>query len=199
MAPRRYRMGVRAAGVAETRESIVDAAKELHAAQGVIITSWEDIADRAGVSTATVYRHFPSLAELVPACARSVFDVIEPPTLEEGRRKFAALDTAADRMEQLVRDSCACYGKGAAWLHAAHRERDFVPELDRALEVIESSLDVLVEAAFGAPLAEDEHGLLYVLCDFPLWWSLRASGLGPQAAEEHIVRLVRSQTLRMTS
>lgn len=191
-------MGARATAMAETTEAIVRAAKELHAANGVIITSWEQIAERAGVSTATVYRHFPSLSELIPACARSVFDLIQPPTLDEGRRKFAALHTTADRMEQLVRDSCRCYAKGAAWLHAAHRERDFVPELDRAMDVIEGALDVLVEAAFETSLAPDDHRLLHVLCDFPFWWSLTAAGLGHRTVEEHIVRLVRAEVTRIT-
>ena len=192
-------MTARAEGVADTRAGIVGAAKELHAEQGVIITSWEGIAERAGVSTATVYRHFPSLAELVPACARSVFDLIQPPTLEEGRRKFAELDTPADRLERLVRDSCVCYEKGASWLRAAHRERDFVPELDRALRVIEDTLGVLVDGAFGVPLTSDDQRILFVLCDFPFWWSLRAAGLDEQVVEEHIVRMVRAEVARITT
>lgn len=197
MTPRPYRMGLRADAVAETRQRIVEAAKELHAAQGVVITSWEEIAGRAGVATATVYRHFPSPAELIPACTRSVFDVIDPPTPSEAAVKFAALEAATDRLEQLVRDSCACYGKGAAWLHAAHRERDFVPELDDALAVIEGSLSVLVDAAFGAPLRADDHRLLFVLCDFPFWWSLTSTGMGRDAATDHIVRLVRTEADRL--
>ena len=42
----------------------------LHLEQGIVATTWEDIARRADVATATVYRHYPTLDELVGAAAR---------------------------------------------------------------------------------------------------------------------------------
>lgn len=190
-------MGARADAVARTREAIVDAARELHAERGLTATSWEDIAERAGVSTATVYRHFPSLAELVPACARTVFDLIQPLTLEQASATFGALDRAGDRFEQLARYSAHCYSTGADWLHAAHRERDFVPELDAALEVIDDSLRMLVTAAAGRRLTKANHAALVVLCDFPIWWSLRTAGLPPRSIADAMVRLVRAEVARI--
>jgi AcrR family transcriptional regulator len=190
-------MGVRADAVARTRAAILDAARELHAERGLIATSWEDIAERAGVSTATVYRHFPSLAELVPACARTVFDLIQPLTPDQASATFGALARAGDRFEQLVRYSAHCYRAGAGWLHAAHRERDFVPELDTALDVIEESLRVLITAAAGRRLTKADHGVLFVLCDFPMWWSLTAAGLPARMTEDAMVRLVHSEVDRI--
>lgn len=197
MSPRRYRMGARADAVARTRETIVAAARDLHAERGLAATSWEDLAERAGVSTATVYRHFPSTAELVPACARTVFDVIQPPTLEEASVTFGALDQAGERFEHLVRNSCHCYAAGAGWLHAAHRERDFSGEMDAALRVIEDTLRVLVTAAAGRRLSKADHAVLFVLCDFPMWWSLTATGLSARAVEDALVRVARAEVDRI--
>lgn len=190
-------MGARADAVARTRAAIVAAARELHAARGLAATSWDDIADRAGVSAATVYRHFPSTAELIPACARTVFDLIHPPTLEQAGAAFGSLTQARDRFEQLVRYSCHCYAAGAGWLHAAHRERDFSDELDAALRIIEESLLVLVSAAAGRRLSKADHALVFVLCDFPLWWSLTATDLPARTVEEALVRLVRAEVDRI--
>jgi AcrR family transcriptional regulator len=189
-------MSVRAGAIGETRSRIVEAAKVLHAGQGVGTTSWEDIAAGAGVSTATVYRHFPGLAELIPACAQSVFDLIKPPTAGEAAVRFSALGSPAERLEHLVRESCRCYREGEGWLHAAHRERDFVPSLDRALAVIEDSLDVLVAAAVGEKVSKADHSELVVLCDFPFWKSLIDSGLRYDDAEALIVRLVTTEATR---
>lgn len=197
MSPRRYRMGVRADAVARTRESIVAAARDLHAERGLAATSWDEIASRAEVSTATVYRHFPSTKELIPACARTVFDLIQPPTLEQASATFGALDRAGDRFEQLVRYSCHCYAAGAGWLHAAHRERDFSSELDTALHIIEDSLRVLVTAAAGRRLSKADHAVLFALCDFPFWWSLTVTGLAARSVEDALVRLVRSEVDRI--
>lgn len=190
-------MGARAAATAQTREAIVRAARQLHAERGLVATSWEDIAALAGVSTATVYRHFPSLAELVPACAQTVFDLIQPLTPEQAQGVFASMDRAADRFEHIARSSAHCYQAGADWLHAAHRERDFLPELEAAMAVIEDSLRQLVTAAAGRRLSKADHAQLFVLCDFPLWWSLNSSGLSDRATEEALVRLVHAEVERI--
>ena len=197
MSPRQYQMGARAEAVAKTRAAIVAAARQLHAERGLVATSWDDIAERAGVSTATVYRHFPSLAELVPACAQTVFDLIQPLTPEQAAGVFASFERAADRFEHVARSSAHCYQAGADWLHAAHRERDFLPELETAMGVIEDSLRQLVTAAAGRRLTKADHGQLFVLCDFPLWWSLSTSGLSDRATEEAMVRLVHAEVERI--
>ncbi len=190
MSPRQYNMGARAAAVAKTRTAIVLAARQLHAERGLVATSWDDIAERAEVSTATVYRHFPSLAELVPACAQTVFDLIQPLNPEQAAGVFASVERAADRFEHIARSSAHCYQAGADWLHAAHRERDFLPELEAAMGVIEDSLRQLVTTAAGRRLTKADHALLFVVCDFPLWWSLSSSGLSDRLTEEAMVRLV---------
>ena len=184
-------MGARAEAVADTRSRIVTAAKALHTERGILPTGWDDIAAGAGVSNATVYRHFPSLKELIPACARSVFDIIEPPALDEAGQRFASDGSAEDRLEEFVRASCVCYGKGRGWLHAAHRERDFVAELDAALRILDESLAVLVAAAVNRPLSAADLAALVALCDFPFWWALTGSGLDDLEVEEELVRLVR--------
>jgi AcrR family transcriptional regulator len=190
MSPRKYNMSARADAKAATRSRIVDAAKALHAELGVRATSWEQIAERAGVALATVYRHFPTLAELVHACARSVFDIIRPPTLEEANVKFATLADPSERLASLVSRTMGCYLLGEGWLHAAYRERDWVPELDAALQIIQGTMHMLVRAAAGRRLGKLEHGVLHTLCDFPFYKSLLDAGLDRRAAEREIIRLV---------
>ena len=190
MSPRKYRMGTRAENIAATRNAIVHAAMTLHERQGFQATSWDEIAMEAGVSSATVYRHFPSPAELIPACANTVFDVIQPPTVEQVAPKFAAHDDPAVRLEQLVRDTVHCFAQGEGWLHAAYRERDFIPSLADALEVIEGTLRILVRAAAGTPLSKREEAEIFVLCNFPFWKQLVDNGLGPRQSADTMVRLV---------
>ncbi|MGH3362977.1 MAG: helix-turn-helix domain-containing protein, partial [Nocardioides sp.] len=118
MSPRKYEMTTRASATEATRGNVVAAAMELHARDGVRATSWEAIGRRAGVSTATVYRHFPASSDLVRACAREVFDLVRPPTLEEASVQFALMEDAADRFAHLARESAHCYRRGEGWLHA---------------------------------------------------------------------------------
>src|SRR5579872_733680 len=126
MSPRTYRQQARAAHAEATRRRIVDAAVGLHARRGALRTSWDDLATAAGVNRATVYRHFPTLDVLVPACARVAFEAIDLPEREQLAEGFARLGTRA-RFRKLVVDSCACYERGADWLRAARREADLVP------------------------------------------------------------------------
>src|SRR5260370_2518859 len=74
---------------AQSNSRIVEAAQALPSERGVLGTNWQDIARRPGVSPVTVYRHFRSLSELIPACARSFVDSVAPLAEEDARRRPA--------------------------------------------------------------------------------------------------------------
>lgn len=184
-------MSTRAQAVAETRARVVAAATSLHAERGLLATSWEDIAAEAGVSPATVYRHFPSVAELVPACAKSVFDVARPPTLEEAQAKFESARTISERFDQFVGDSVHCYEAGEAWLHAARRERELIPAVNEVVTIQEQAVAVLVDACLaGRKVSRRRFELLCVVCDFPFWKSLVDAGTPRRAARHTLMEIV---------
>src|SRR5256886_17173795 len=96
--PRRYRMGKRAAGVDKTRDRIIRAAVALQGKQGIAETNWASIGAGAHVSTATVYRHFPSLDSMIPACAQATFAAgARPATATEIGKLFARLSSTRGR------------------------------------------------------------------------------------------------------
>ena len=81
----------------ETRRRILEATLSLHAEKGILGTSWQDIARRADVSVGTVYKHFPSLDELVPACGELMYAITRPPSLEGAPEIFAGADSLEER------------------------------------------------------------------------------------------------------
>jgi AcrR family transcriptional regulator len=192
--PRRYRMGARTRAVEGTRSRIVGAAMELHSEQGALVTNWEEIAQRAGVAPATVYRHFPSLDELIPACARTVFDAIGVITEEQVGQIYAGATTPWQRLERFIRGTCDCYARGDGWLHAARREADLIPAMNRAVEVQEKSNEVMVRAAFASYQVDEETiAVLKALTDFPFWRSLTRGGMTHAQAVEVICGLVEAE------
>jgi AcrR family transcriptional regulator len=72
MPTRSYDNSTRRRRQGELKEQIAAATAELHASQGVFATSYAQIAQRAGVSLPTVYKHFSSLDELLQACTGHV-------------------------------------------------------------------------------------------------------------------------------
>src|SRR5918994_7952756 len=96
--PRQYDMTRRTASRNETRNRIVEATTKLHGERGVLGTSWQDIAREADVSVSTVYAHFPSLEELLPACGQLVMSRVHPPTAgAAGGTKAGARHTGGRR------------------------------------------------------------------------------------------------------
>ena len=90
----------RAAANAETRRRIVDAAIALHGERGILGTSWPDIAKRADVALGTVYRYFPSLDQLVPACTSENAARVRPP----GAGILVGLTRPAERIGRFVQE-----------------------------------------------------------------------------------------------
>jgi AcrR family transcriptional regulator len=169
----------RAAANAETRKRIVDAAIALHAEKGVLGTSWPDIARRADVALGTVYRHFPSLDELVPACTSENALRTRPP----GASILVGVTRPEERIGRFVQELFAFYGRTAPWTPRAAVDRQQLPVLDTILSRREAGLKALVQETLG-PLRRRRHGLdaALALTDFGVWRSLTRSGLSTVAA-----------------
>jgi AcrR family transcriptional regulator len=190
MAGREYRMRKRAEGLDATRESIVEATAALHREQGVAATSYVQIAERAGVGAATVYRHFPTLGSLVSACGANVWDEIRPPMPEGAPAVFAGLAGGKPRLERLVAELDAFYGRAVVWLGHAARDRDRVPELDAFLRRVEAGVAALVREAMGAGTSEAAIRLVTALTDVSVWQSLKRLDAPPAEFRRTMVRLL---------
>ncbi|MFN9952985.1 MAG: TetR/AcrR family transcriptional regulator, partial [bacterium] len=79
---RSYRRKDRAKAQAETRERIIGATMQLHDEKGVAATSFLDVARRADLGVATVYRHFPTVGSLIAACGAHIWKEMDPPVPE---------------------------------------------------------------------------------------------------------------------
>lgn len=175
--PRKYDMSKRAAAVEATRRRIVEATAELHNSQGVLDTTWEQIAERADVAPATVYRHFPNLDVLLPACGALVMARLALPDAEHIEALFAGADTRRERIERLVSEVFAMYGRGGDVVWAVRRDRHLVPRLRAAHERIEAAIDALVAAA----LPGEDRRLARALLDYDAWHAFTERGLDAEA------------------
>ncbi len=100
---RRYSSPLRESQANRTRELILDALTELLAVHRVDEVSTKQIAERAGVSQPTVYRHFPDRVALVEGLADRVDQMViayhgstPPATVEEGAAWAEAAFKATD-------------------------------------------------------------------------------------------------------
>jgi AcrR family transcriptional regulator len=180
MSPRKYDMTKRAAAVAQTRQRIVDATRELHGEQGIAATSWDDIAARAGVGVGTVYRHFRSLDELIPACGEITMQDLAPPDPAAVAALFEDATEPGERLERLVREAFTIYERGAPELRAIRRDADVHPRVAQDRDQLDTSLSALVDTALG-PLeaTPQDRAVARALVDLNTWEALRDQGLGP--------------------
>ena len=190
MAPRAYRMSKRAEAVEETRRRIVEASLALHSDKGILATSWQDIAERADVAVGTVYYHFPTFDELIPACSSLGVEQAAPPTPEI----FDGLRSKRARLEHLVRELFAFYERGRGGIEAMLRDMDRVPVLARVAEEQRNYVRALVLAALGDRKAKDEADLVEALLDFRVWHSLVERGIRKEAAVKTMTHLLRCAT-----
>ncbi|WP_182455325.1 TetR/AcrR family transcriptional regulator [Streptacidiphilus sp. P02-A3a] len=105
--------GVRQARAQHTRDGVLAAAAAVFVDQGVQAPI-RDIAARAGVGLGTIYRHFPTRADLVTAVYRHQIDgcaALAPKLLEECASPFAALTRWVDAFVEFL---VTKHGLGAA-------------------------------------------------------------------------------------
>ena len=172
-------MSKRAAAVARTRQRIVDATRELHGEQGIAATSWDDIAARAGVGVGTVYRHFPSLDELIPACGEITMQLLAlpdastvPALFEDATSRPSASSGSCARRSRSTSAAPRSCARSAARRTSTPRR----PDRDE----LEAALRALVDTALEPLDAnQQDRAVARAMVDLNTWEALRDQGVGP--------------------
>ena len=107
---RPYRLGKRAVHAAETRQRIVDAARELIVEAGAHDTSLHAVARRAATTRTTVYDQFGSREELLLAVLN---DALDRADVREVRKALQQPD-AVRAMRRMIKASCRFWAEDAA-------------------------------------------------------------------------------------
>ena len=179
-------MDKRKATVQETRQRILEATLALHSQKGIFGTSWQDIARRADVSVGTVYKHFPSLDELVPACGELMYAVTQPPSLEDAPRIFEGARSLEERLERLIEELFGFYERGAPYIETDFQERQ-LPEVREWEAYMLTTIAGLVREAF-VPARPDEVTVQAVsaLLDFSVFKSFMNRDIPKERAAKTI-------------
>jgi AcrR family transcriptional regulator len=172
MAPRAYNSAVRKDAEAETLRRIVAATVRLHEEKGAMATTHAEIAQRAGVSVPTVYKHFPSRNALLPACIGLVMQdapVIDPAAIMSAQN-------AETRLARLVEALHARYRYFHPWYRWTPVDAPFLPELAAAAEAGNKEIELLAKTVladlFPDVIPPAVLALVQVMLDYGTWQRL---------------------------
>ena len=182
-------MRKRAENVDETRRRIVAAAVHLHGTIGPAATTMTGVAERAGVTRLTLYRHFPGEEELFQACSAHWYSQQVPPD----PAGWARTAGARERLRTGLADVYRFYRDGEPMLALIHRDWHLLPAERREASAAAQRAwcDLLLEPfhASGARARRLRAAIAHAL-EFGTWQSLcRTHGLDDRAAVRLMVGL----------
>src|SRR5262245_45603187 len=188
---RKYELKKRAEDVADTHLRITEAAIELHGTVGPSRTTLSAVAERAGVERRTLYRHFPTEADLFAACSTHYFAANPWPDLADWR----AIRDPRQRLEQALDELYAYYERTAPMLGNALRDADLVDSARDAVAPLNAYLDEAVEVLIAGRQGRGRSrrllgGALRHALAFSTWRSLSAGGVGRPDAVKLMTALV---------
>lgn len=189
MTPRDYDMTRRTAARNQTRDRIVEATAKLHGERGVLGTSWQDIAREADVSVSTVYAHFPSLEELLPACGQLVMGRVRPPTASSAAEIIGDASSTRERLIRVAQELFDFYERGGPHIEVDIRERQ-LPGMREWEESQRATVAALVDAA----LVDERMGagsvqLISAFFDLATYKALRTRGVSKNRAAETVAEV----------
>jgi AcrR family transcriptional regulator len=176
---RKYELKKRAEEMARTHARITEAAIELHGTVGPSRTTMSAVAERAGVERRTLYRHFPTEADLFAACSTHYFAANPWPDLGSWR----ATHDPHERLERALDELYAYYERTEPMLSNVLRDAELV---DTARDAVAPLNEFLNEAAELLTVGRGVRGrrrqllmgaLRHALA-FSTWRSLSANGIG---------------------
>ncbi len=188
MNSRPYRMRKRADQVEQTRKRITEAAVRLHTTVGPAGTTISAVAEEAGVTRVTVYRHFPDEEHLFAACSADWTERHPPPDPGAWRAVSPVEDRAAHALGELY----DWYRRNGNDLFPIYRDVTAMPlPVQEGMRAAEARMaDVLVEGSGLRGRARRQlRAAAGHLTSFWTWHSLEVRhGLGHDAAVQLAVR-----------
>ena len=191
MSKRKYEQRRRAAQVAETHLRITEAAIELHGTVGPARTTLSAVAERAGVERRTLYRHFPTEADLFTACSAHGGGANPWPDLAAWR----AIRDPRERLARALDEVYAYYERTAPMFGNVLRDAELVDFARDAVAPLNAFVDEAAEVlAAGRPARGRRRRLLVAALRhalaFSTWQSLSASGVTREDAAALVTALV---------
>ena len=188
-APKRtYQKAKRAEDEWRTRERIVDAAEYLHGTLGPARTTVSAIAGRAGVTRATVYRHFATEESLFLACSRQWLSRQQLPQPDAWGR----IEDPIERLRAGLLDIYRYYRVGEPMLAHIHHDVDAVPAVVVAARHSREQLWLNTLLAPHPSHRKTVRAAIAHATAFTTWQSLcSAQGLSHRSAVELMTAMVK--------
>jgi len=184
----------RAEQVDRTRQRIVEATVELHGSVGPAATTIAAIAEAAGVTRLTVYRHFPDEDALFGACSAhwiSRQQLPDPAT-------WARIGDPAARLRAGLADLYRFYRAGAGMLTCIYRDFAALPlAYQQRLRDRDSHFRDVLSAPFGS--ARDAHRrLCAVIGHAASFWTWRSLCIDQGLTDAEAVDAMTGMVLAIT-
>ena len=135
--------------MAETHLRITEAAIELHGTVGPSRTTLSAVAERAGVERRTLYRHFPTEADLFAACSSHYFAANPWPDLDGWR----AIRDPRERLERALDELYAYYERTEPMLGNVLRDAELVDSARDAVAPLHAYLEEAAEVLLAGRAA----------------------------------------------
>lgn len=187
--PRAYDMSNRALAREETRRRIVEATAKLHGERGIFGTSWKDIAAEADVAVATVYKHFPSLDDLLPACGALVMERVQPPGPATAKEVVGEGGSVGERLERVALELYGFYERGGAHIEVDVRERALPGMREWEQHLLDTTETFVSTALAGRRARKATIQTVCSLFDLPTFKAFRTRGVPARTAATTVARL----------
>ncbi len=183
--------------MADTHLRITEAAVELHATVGPSRTTMSAVAERAGVERRTLYRHFPSEADLFAACSAHYFAANPWPDLGAWR----AVRDPHQRLERALDELYAYYERTAPMYSNVLRDAQLVDFARDAVAPLHAYLEETTQILTpGHPVRGHRRrlliGALRHALAFSTWQSLTGAGIARADATMLVTALVEAAVAR---
>ena len=184
----------RAEQVDQTRQRIVEATVALHGSVGPAATTIAAIAEKAGVTRLTVYRHFPDDDALFSAC--SAHWIAQQHLPDPGA--WSQIGDPAARLRAGLADLYRFYRAGADMLTGIHRDFAALPEAhQQRLRGRDSDLGDVLAAPFGGT-EDDRRRLRAVIGHVTSFWTWRSLCIDHGLADNEAVDAMTGMVLALT-